>query len=135
MNFAFSLTHKNFVVETQWVGELTGEIISTGVISHNNWIINNSDRLPLVLLFDFTKANLNNVTETDLQNITSRFSGIEDMFPGVNWIGIMPKDVKYSTVRMWLVHAENFSQNSHVVSNRPNAMKIISGVINSYSGM
>ena len=133
MNFVFSLTHHSFVVETRWFGDLTGEIIVAGVVSHNNWIIENSGKLPLALFFDFTKAKLDKVSETELQTVTSYFNGIEDIFPGVNWVGVMPRDVKFSTVRMWLTHAENISNNSHVVRNRSNAIEIISSIINSYS--
>ena len=129
MNFAFSLTHDNLVVETVWFGDLTGEIIVAGVTRHNNWIIQNSDTLPLVLLFDFTKTVLDKVSEMDLLIIKDHFIGIEDVFPGVNWIGIMPSDVKYNTVRMWLDHAENISNNSYIVKNRLNAKDIISNVL------
>ena len=53
MNFDFSLTHDSFVVETQWFGDLTGDIIVDGIVKHNNWIIENSDKLPLVLFWIF----------------------------------------------------------------------------------
>ena len=133
MNFSFSLIHDNLVVETLWFGDLTGEIIVAGVVRHNNWIMQNSDTLPLVLLFDFTQAILDEVSEMDLQIIKDHFKGIEDIFPGVNWIGIMPSDVKYSTVKMWLDHAENISNNSYIVKNRVNAQDIISNILSTDS--
>lgn len=130
MNFSFFLIHDNLVVETLWFGDLTGEIIVAGVIRHNNWIIKNSDTLPLVLLFDFTKASLEKVSEMDLQIIKDHFRGLENVFPGVNWIGIMPSDVKYSTVKMWLDHAENIPNNSYIVKNRLHAEDIILSILN-----
>ena len=133
MNFKFSLTHNNLAAETQWYGDLTYEIIVAGVASQNQWILNNSDKLPLVLVFDYTKASLKNVTETDLQAFADQFHGIEDLFPDITWIAIMPSNVKYDIVRLWIEHAESLFSNAHVVRNRPKANDIISNVLNSFN--
>ena len=133
MNYSFSKSHNDFVVETEWAGELTGEILSDGVVSHNNWAITHTIQLPLVLLFDFTNATLDKVSGNDLQSIASFFSGMEDMFPGVHWICIMPKDVQYSVVKMWIDITEKIFNHSHVVHNRQHAEKIIKEIIDSYS--
>ena len=133
MNFTFSLSHNNLVVETRWSGALTSEIISAGIVSHNNWAIKNSDKLPLVLLFDYSQADLTNVTENDLHNIADRFRGLDNLFPDANWVAIMPSDVKYPIVRLWQTFADTFCNNSLVVRNRPEAEKIISSVLTDYS--
>lgn len=130
MNFKFSLTHNNLAAETQWCGDLTYEIIVAGVASQNQWILNNSDKLPLVLVSDYTKASLNNVTETDLQAISDQFHGVEDLFPDMTWIVIMPSNVKYDIVRLWIGHAESLFTNAHVVRNKSKANDIISNVLN-----
>ncbi len=133
MNFDFSLTHDNLVVETLWFGDLTYEIIVAGVVSQNQWILINSDKLPLVLVSDYTKASLNDITETDLQAIADQFHGIEDLFPNMTWIVIMPGNVKYAIVRLWIEHAESLFTNAHIVNSKSNANDIISNVLNSFS--
>ena len=75
MNFKFSLTNNNFAAEIRWYGNLSYEIIVDGIVSQNQWVISNSDRLPLVFVSDYTEANLNNVTATDLQAIADQFHG------------------------------------------------------------
>ena len=133
MNYSFSMSDNNCVVETKWTGELTGGILSDGILSHNNWAITSSTKLPLVLLFDFTEASLDKVSEDDLQSISTLFSGMEDMFPGVHWICVMPKHVQYDTARMWLEHADKIFDKSHVVNSRSLAEKLIRDIIDSYT--
>lgn len=129
MNFKFSLAHNNLVVETLWFGDLTYEIIADGLVRQNQWIFNNSNKLPLIMISDYSKASLNNVTESDLQIIADQYYGIENLFPDISWIAIMPEGVDFRTVRLWLDHAESLFINSHVVRNWPIAKDIISNVL------
>ena len=129
MNFKFFLTHNNLVVETHWFGDLTCEIITAGFIKQNQWIINNSNKLPLVFVSDYSKARLDNVTESDLQILADNFRGEEVLFPDMNWIAIMPVDVEYSVVRIWLDHAESIFSNAHIVRSCSKAKDIISNVL------
>ena len=132
MHFKFSLTHKNLVAESLWSGELTYEIMVEGIIEQNKWILQNSDKFPLVLVSDYSKANLNNITETDLQKIADQFHGEADLFPDMAWIAVMPGDVKYEIVRLWLEHAESLFRDSHVVKNPSMAKDIISDLLMRY---
>ena len=129
MNFKFSLTHDNLVAETLWFGDLTYEIIAAGFASQNQWIVKNSNKLPLILVSDYSKATLNNVTESDLKIIAYQYHGIESLFPDMNWIAIMPESVDYSIVRLWLDHAESIFSNAHVVRSYSKAKDIISNVL------
>lgn len=131
-NFTFSLTHNNLVAETLWFGELTHEIMVEGIVDQNQWILQNSDKFPLVLVSDYTKASLNNITETDLQKIADQFHGGAELFPDMAWIAIMPVGVKYEIVRLWLEHAESLFKDSHVVKNQSKAKEIISDVLTRY---
>ena len=80
-NYTFSLADNNLVAETSWFGDLTHEIITTGVVRQNQWILENSYKLPLILVSDYTKASLDNVTDNDLQQIADQFHGENDLFP------------------------------------------------------
>lgn len=133
MNFNFSLTHNNLVVETYWEGNLKIEDLVTGIVQHNNWVIQNAEKLPLVLIFDFTKADLGCLSETDLQNLASHFEGIESMFPGVSWIAVMPREIKYQAVRMWLEYVEHIPCNAMVVRSLQNAHALISDITRAHS--
>lgn len=133
MNFTFSLTHDNLVAETTWSGDLTCEIISAGLLRQNQWIISNSDKLPVVLVSDYSKANLNNVTESDLKSIADQFDGEESLFPDVNLILVMPQHVRYSIVRLWLDFSESIVSNAHVVSSYSRARDIITSVLLKFS--
>jgi hypothetical protein len=134
MNFTFSLTHDNLVAETLWSGELTCEIISAGLLCQNQWIICNSDKLPLVLVSDYSKANLNNVTENDLKALSEHFSVEESLFPDVNLILIMPHHVRYNIVRLWIDFSESIVSKAHVVGNYSRARDIISTVLMKFRG-
>ena len=129
MNFQFSLTHNNLVAETLWSGDLTYEIFAAGLVSQNQWIINNSDKLPLVLVSNFSKANLNKVTENDLQTIVEQYHGIEDLFPGMHWVAIMPDRVEYRIVRLWLDYAEYLFSKAHVVRGYMRAKETIAIIL------
>lgn len=133
MNFTFSLARDNLVATTHWEGELDYEAVVAGTIRQNQWIIENSTRLPLVLVSDFTGANINGLTGEDLQQIASQFYGEEDLFPGVTWIAVMPKEVRYDIVRLWLEHAESMFQNSHVVKNQAQADIIIDEILERFA--
>ena len=133
MYFKFSLTHDNLVAETLWFGDLTYEIIATGFTSQNQWIVNNSNKLPLILVSDYSKASLNKVTEKDLRNMAYKYHCIESLFPDINWIAIMPDSVDYSIVRLWLDHAESlFISNAYVVRSCSRAKDIISNVLKNF---
>ena len=133
MNFKFSLTHNNLVAQTFWFGDLNYEIIVAGVVSQNQWIVENSNKFPLILVSDYTKASLNNVSESDLHIIADQFHGEEDLFPDMTWVVIMPSDVKYEIVRLWIDHAGSLFKDSHVVRNWSRAENIISDVLTSYN--
>ena len=133
LNYKFSLTHDNLVAETQWFGDLTYKIIVDGIISQNQWFLVNSDKFPLVLVSDYTQANLNNVTQTDLQKIADQFRGEDDLFPDMTWIAIMPSDVKFEIVRLWQEHADSLYRNPNVVRNWTLAKNIISDVLTNYT--
>ena len=129
MNFKFSLTHNNLVAETSWSGDLTCEIISAGLLSQNQWIVSNSDKLPLILVSDYSKANLNNVTENDLKSIADQFSGEESLFPGTSFILIMPQHIKYGIARLWIDHAESIFSNAYVVNSYSRVKDIVSSIL------
>ena len=129
MNFKFSLTHNNLVAETHWFGDLTYDIIAAGFASQNQWIMNNSNILPLIIVSDYSKASLGNLTKNDLQSIADQYNGIESLFPDMNWIAILPDSVDYSIVRLWLDHAESLFSNAHVVRSCSRAKDIISNVL------
>ena len=133
MDFKFSLTDNNLTAEIQWYGNLSYEIIVAGIVGQNQWILSNSDKLPLVLVSDYTKASLNNVTKTDLHAIANQFHGEEELFPDMTWIAIMPSNVKYDIVQSWIDHAESMFSNAHVVRSRSMADDIISNVLSSFS--
>jgi hypothetical protein len=84
MNYAFSFSHDDLVVETRWLGELTGELIAAGVVSRMNWIHENSKKIPLVLLSDYTNADLEKITTSNLRMIASLFRSIMDQSPGIH---------------------------------------------------
>lgn len=132
MNCTFTLAHGNLVVEAAWFGKLTYEIIVDGLISQNQWIIKNSDKFPLALVSDYTNANLNNITEADLQGISDQFQGEGELFPDMAWIAVMPGDVKYEIVRLWLEHADSWCRDSHVVKDRAKAENIVSEILGRY---
>ncbi len=133
MNYAFSLTHNNLAAETQWHGELTHEIIVAGNVKQNQWILNNSDKLPLVLVSDYTNASLDNVTESELHTIAEQFEGEKELFPDMTWIVIMPENVTYDIVRLWIEHAEHLYCNAHVVRSKSRADELIAEVLDSFS--
>ena len=133
MNFTFSLAHDNLVATTHWAGEMNYEIIAAGIVRQNQWILENSNRLPLVLVSDFTDASLSGITDEDLERIAEQFQGSEDLFPDMTWIAVMPKEVKYDTVRLWLEHAEAMFQEQHVVKNQAQAEAIITEMLERFA--
>lgn len=134
MNYTYSLSHDDLVVETKWLGEMSREIIIAGVENRKDWILENCEKAPLILLSDYTNAILDKLTSSDLEAIADRFRGIQDLFPGVNWISIMPTDLKYGIARTWQAYAELiFFSDTHVVKNRAEAEEIISNVLESSS--
>jgi len=132
MNCKFSLTHNNLVAETEWSGDLTHDIMVAGIVQQNQWIIAHSDKLPLVLVSDYTKANLESVTAADLQSIADQFHGAADLFPDMAWIAIMPRDITYDMVRLWLEHAESLYDDSYVVNDRSKVKNIVSDLLTRY---
>lgn len=129
MNYTFSLSHDGKVIETKWIGELTGEIIAMGFDERNTWIEKNVKETPLVLLSDYSEADVEKVTAEGLRLVASLFRGFEDNYPGVLWISIMPTDLKFGLARMWQAYAEKIFSNTHVVRSRDDAEKIISSII------
>jgi hypothetical protein len=92
MNYTFSLSPDNLVVETRWLGDLTREIIAAGVVSRMNWIHDNSDTIPRIQFSDYRDANLKDLSASDLKMIATMFRGIDDQFPGAHWISVMNTD-------------------------------------------
>ncbi|MBT8490361.1 MAG: hypothetical protein KJN62_04880 [Deltaproteobacteria bacterium] len=134
MNYSFSLSHDGKVIETKWMGNLTGEIIATGSDKRKTWIEKNTKEIPLVLLSDYTEADVEKVTADGLRIVASRFRGIEDNYPGVYWIAIMPTDLKFGLARMWQSFADELFSNTHVVRSRDDAEKLISSFIAGQEG-
>lgn len=129
MNYSFSLSHDGKVIETKWFGKLTGEIIAMGFDDRNTWIEKNVKETPIVLLSDYSEADVNKVTADGLRLVASRFRGFEDHYPGVYWISIVPTNLKFGLARMWQAYAEELFSNTHVVRSRDDAEKIISSII------
>jgi len=129
MNYTFSLSHYGKVVETKWIGKLTGEIIAMGFDERNTWIEKSAKETLLVLLSDYSEADVEKVTAEGLRLVASRFQGFEDNYPGVCWISIMPTDLKFGLARMWQSYAEKLFSNTHVVRSRDDVGKIISSSI------
>jgi len=131
MNYSFSLIHEGKVIETKWFGKLTGEIIAMGFDNRNTWVEKNKKETPLVLLSDYSEADVENLTADGLQLVASRFQGFEDNYPGVHWISIVPTDMKFGLARMWQAYAEEHFSNTHVVRSCDDAGKIIFSIISS----
>ena len=129
MNYLFSLSDDGLVVETKWVGALTGEIIATGVEERKAWIEANAKGEPRILLSDYTEADVDQLTTEGLRLIASKFKGVQERMPHIHWISIVPTDAKYGLARMWQVYAEEHFKNSHVVRNRTEADKLIASLI------
>jgi hypothetical protein len=129
MNYTFSLSHDGKVIKTKWIGQLTGEIIAMGFDERNTWIEKSAKETPLVLLSDYSEADVEKVTAEGLRLVASRFQGFEDNYPGVRWISIMPTDLKFGLARMWQAYAEKLFSNTYVVRSRDDAEKIISSII------
>lgn len=129
MNYSFALSYDGKVVETKWIGKLTGEIIAMGFDARNSWIEKNTNEIPLILLSDYIEADPENVTADGLRLVASRFRGIEKKYPEVHWISIMPTDLKFGLARMWQVYVEGLFSNTHVVRSRGDAKELICSVI------
>lgn len=129
MKYSFSSSHNGKVIETKWIGALTGEIIKKGVIDRETWIENNTKCTPLVLLSNYAEADLKKTTSEELRLVRSQFREIKNKYPEAHWISIMPADLRYGIAGMWQVFADKVFTNTHVAGSRDEAERLISSII------
>jgi len=84
---------------------------------------------PIVLLSNYAEAGLEKLKSEGLNSDIFQFREIENKYPKVHFITIMPKDLKYGFSKMWQTFAGEVYTNTHFVKSREDAEDLISSII------
>ena len=129
MNYSFSSSHDGKVIETKWMGTLTGATIAKAAVDREIWIEKNIKGTPLILISNYVEAELEEAASEALSLDTSQFREIENKYPKVHWISIMPFGLRCGFARMWQIFADEVFTKTHVFRSRDEAEELISSII------